>query len=340
MQPRAPDSPRFDPARIVLPAAALLTLLPFVSAGMGLALGLVLALALGNPYMARSRKATTTLLQIAVIGLGFGMDLRVVVRVGLHGIGTTLIGIAFCLLVGRALASLFRVRRDVATLVTVGTAICGGSAIAAIVPAIGANDEDATVSLAVVFVLNAVALLVFPMIGHAFGLGDASFGLWAALAIHDTSSVVGAASEYSAAALQIATTVKLTRALWIVPLALAIGAWRAREHRDRTASRAPAKKPWFILGFLAAAAIATFVPGMAPAGAVLSRVFRQVLVLTLFLVGANLSRASLRAVGLRPLALGVVLWANVAVTSFGAIRSGLVSMGAASAGPAATVSAR
>ncbi len=312
-------------ARVLLPVAALLTLAPSFTAGMGLALGIVLALLLGNPYAAFTRKATTTLLQGAVIGLGFGMDLRVVVRVGLHGVWMTLIGIVFCLGIGLVLATLFRVRRDVAILVTVGTAICGGSAIAAIVPVLGAKDEDATVSLAVVFFLNAVALLIFPLIGHALHLDDAAFGLWSALAIHDTSSVVGAASEYSAPALAIATTVKLARALWIVPLALVIGWWRTHLEHDSPAPRGSIKRPWFIAGFLAAAALATFVPVVAPHGQTLARVARQLLVLTLFLVGLNLSFSSLRRVGVRPLALGIALWAIVAITSLFAIRAGILT---------------
>ena len=316
---------RAGAARVVLPVAAVATLLPFVTTGMGLAAGIVLALVFGNPYAPLTRKVTATLLQGAVIGLGFGMDLRVVVRVGLHGVWMTLFGIVFCFAAGFLFANVLRVKRDVALLVTVGTAICGGSAIAAVVPVIGAKDEDASVSLAVVFMLNAIALLIFPFIGHAYHLDDPSFGLWSALAIHDTSSVVGAASEYSATSLAIATTVKLARALWIVPIALMIGWWRTHVEHDTAVASGSAKRPWFIAGFLIAAAIATFVPGMAPIGHTLARIARQLLVLTLFLVGANLSLKSLRIVGVRPLALGIALWALVAITSLLAIRAGILT---------------
>jgi len=331
--PPAPPTPLARLARVLVPLVALATLLPFVTTGEGLVLGMAIGLTLGNPYAATTKKVTTYLLQGAVVGLGFGMNLRVVVAVGIHGILYTAAGIALCFAAGHLLRALLKVPRDVGLLVTVGTAICGGSAIAAVVPAIGAKQEDATVSLAVVFLLNAVGLLLFPVLGHALGLSEARFGLWAALAIHDTSSVVGAASAYGKEALEIATTVKLARALWIVPLAMLIG-----ELHDRAQRRArgaggetdPQKKggaryPWFILGFLGAATVATFVPGMHDPGMILARGARQLLVLTLFLIGAGLTRAALRQAGARPLVLGVLLWLVSAVASLGGILSGLVT---------------
>jgi len=276
--------------RVLVPAGAVLCCLPFVSTGLGLLLGLVLALAAGNPYLARTRKLTPQLLALSVVGLGAGMDLRVVARVGAEGVVYTVAGIAAALAIGALLTRLLGVGRIVGTLISVGTAICGGSAI---------------------------ALFVFPPIGHALSLDDNQFGLWAALAIHDTSSVVGAAVAWGGKAVEIATTVKLARALWIVPLTIGIAWWHARTSGDATSGKA--KRPWFIAGFLLAAALATYVPGLQESGAALSRIARQALVVTLFFLGANLTRASLAPVGFRPLLLGVVLWALVASVSLGAV---------------------
>jgi uncharacterized integral membrane protein (TIGR00698 family) len=314
---------RLSLPHVILPAAAALCLLPFVSTGMGLLLGLVLALAFGNPYLAWTRKATHTLLAVSVVGLGAGMDLRVVARVGAHGILYTVLGIASALTLGALLTRLFKVSRDVGTLITVGTAICGGSAIAAVVPVLRPKEHEVSVALATVFLLNAVALFVFPPIGHAVGLTDAQFGLWSALAIHDTSSVVGAAVAWGGKAVEIATTVKLARALWIVPLTLAIGQWHRRT--SGAAASGKARRPWFIAGFVAAAALVTYVPGLQHAGHLVASASKQALVLTLFFIGASLTRSSLRAVGARPLALGVALWIAMAGLSLAAIAGHLIA---------------
>ncbi len=312
-----------SPAHLLLPAGAVLCLFPFVSTGLGLLLGLVLALAFGNPYLARTRKATSTLLALSVVGLGAGMDLRVVARVGAHGILYTVLGIGTALLLGALLTRFFRVGRNVGTLITVGTAICGGSAIAAVVPVLQPEEHEASVALATVFLLNAVALFIFPPIGHAAGLTDAQFGLWSALAIHDTSSVVGAAVAWGGKAVEIATTVKLARALWIVPLTLAVGQWHQRKNGGATKGKA--RRPWFIAGFIAAAALVTYVPGLQGAGHLVAGVAKQALVVTLFFIGASLTRSSIRAVGARPLALGVVLWIAMAGLSLAAIASHLIA---------------
>jgi uncharacterized integral membrane protein (TIGR00698 family) len=303
-------------------------LLPAVTTGMALLAGIGVAFVIGNPWSKTTKKLTTPLLQGAVVALGMGMDLRVVLGVGLHGLAATFVGIASCLLLGALLSRWLGVARDVGVLVSVGTAICGGSAIAAVVPVLRAKEDDATVALAVVFLLNAVGLVLFPWAGHALQLDEARFGLWAALSIHDTSSVVGAGSAYGPLALQTATTVKLARALWIVPVAFAIGAWHARATRDDDAgarqARPAGKPPWFVAGFIVAAAVATYVPGLHDVGLVVSRGARQVLVVTLFLIGSHVTRASLRAVGVRPLLLGVLLWVAVASTSLVAITAGLL----------------
>ncbi len=298
------------------------SLLPFVAGWMGLVAGIAVALTVGNPWPAQTKRWTPLLLQASVVGLGAGMDLLVVLKVGMHGVAWTVAGIALAIAGGLLLARALSVPRDVGILITVGTAICGGSAIAAVAPVIRAKDDDVSVSLATVFLLNSVGLLLFPILGHAFALDQPRFGLWAALAIHDTSSVVGAARQYGDEALRIATTVKLARALWIVPVALAAGAWRARQ-KDAVPGAPKAKRPWFIAGFLLAAALVTFVPALAPAGHVVFLVARQLLVLTLFLIGAGLSRSAVRTVGARPLLHGVLLWILVGATSLAAIASGL-----------------
>ena len=300
-----------------------------VTTGPSLLAGVALALVVGNPWSKTTKKLTTPLLQGAVVALGMGMDLRVVLGVGLHGLWATFVGIASCLTLGAVLSRWLRVGRDVGVLVSVGTAICGGSAIAAVVPAIRAKEDDATVALAVVFLLNAAGLLLFPWVGHALHLDETQFGLWAALSIHDTSSVVGAGSAYGPLALQTATTVKLARALWIVPVAFAVGAWHAHASRNdgddaSVRGRTAGKPPWFIAGFVVTAAVATYVPGMHDVGVIVARAARQILVLTLFLIGSHLTHASLRAVGVRPLLLGVLLWVAVASTSLAAITAGLV----------------
>jgi uncharacterized integral membrane protein (TIGR00698 family) len=311
------------PGAIAVPAGMAICVFPFVSTGAGLLLGLVFALAFGNPWPDRTRKVTSNLLALSVVGLGAGMDLRVVARVGAHGILYTIAGIATALAVGAILARLFGVGRNVGMLISVGTAICGGSAIAAVVPVLRPKEHETSVALGTVFLLNAVALFLFPVIGHVVGLRDAQFGLWSALAIHDTSSVVGAAVSWGGRAVEIATTVKLARALWIVPLTLAIAAWHRRANGEEV--RGKARRPWFVVGFLAAAAVVTYVPSLRPAGHVTAAIARQAMVLTLFLIGASLTRSSVRAVGVRPLLLGIALWIAVASLSLGAIAAGAIS---------------
>jgi uncharacterized integral membrane protein (TIGR00698 family) len=290
----------------------------------GLLMGIGIALAVGNPFLSRTRPVTPRLLQVCVVGLGASMDLRVVARVGLHGFATTFLGIAAALTAGAVLGRALGVPRATATLLSVGTAICGGSAIAAAAPVIGADEDETSVSLATVFVLNAVALLLFPLLGHMLGMGERAFGLWAALAIHDTSSVVGAASSYGREALVVATTTKLARALWIVPVTLGLGAWvRQRGPRSQQASRQ--KYPWFVLGFLVASALVTFAPALRVPGAIVAEAARRGLVLTLFLLGLGINKGSLVQVGARPLLQGVLLWLLVGAGSLAAIVSGLAA---------------
>jgi uncharacterized integral membrane protein (TIGR00698 family) len=312
-------------ARVVVPVVAAATLWPSVSSGAALLAGVVVAVTLGNPWPARSRRLAHRMLTWSVVGLGAGMNLAVVARVGLHGLGYTALGIASALGLGTLLGRRLRVARDTSLLVTVGTAICGGSAIAAVAPAIHARDHEVSIALVTVFLLNAIALLVFPVIGHHLHLGQDAFGLWCALAIHDTSSVVGAAAHYGPRALEVATAAKLARALWIVPVTFAIAIHRARTAPAAAASPIKPVMPWFIAGFLAIAALVTLVPALRGAGQLVSAGAHRLLAVTLFLMGLGLSRPALRALGVRPLVQAVALWAALAGMTLAAIVGGVIS---------------
>ena len=296
-------------ARIVVFVALLIGCASgYVSPPIALALGLALALTLGHPFPRQNSKATKILLQLSVIGLGFGMNLQTVVAAGKRGIAWTAATIAITLVLGFLAGRALRVNHTTAHLIASGTAICGGSAIAAVGPVVGATDEEMSVSLGTIFILNSIALFLFPPIGHRLGLTQSQFGVWAAIAIHDTSSVVGAAAKYGAEALKLATVVKLTRALWIVPLTLATAA-AFRKHSARIAI------PWFIGYYVVASVLRTY--GVLPVVicddiAMLARVG---LTVTLFLIGAGLSRKAIAAVGARPLLLGVILWIAISCAS-------------------------
>lgn len=278
-----------------------------ISPPVALTLGILFGLILTNPLPQESRTGARWLLQLSVVALGFGMDLHEVLKAGLNGFVYTALGIGFSFLVGISLAKLFQVGGSCGYLITTGTAICGGSAIAAVGPILNADAEEMAISLGTVFVLNSVALLIFPPLGHVLKLSQTQFGLWAALAIHDTSSVVGAASKYGAEALIIGTTVKLARALWIVPLALVTA---AIKH-----SKSKIQFPWFIAFFCLAAVLNTYLPAHSGDFHWLFQAGRLGLTATLFLIGAGISRETLRQVGWRPMALGIVLWLIVGTLS-------------------------
>ncbi len=278
-----------------------------VSPPFALALGLVFGFTVKHPYPAQLRLASKLLLQGAVVGLGFGMNLHDIIRTGKISFVYTFAGIAASLLAGHLIGKALKVGSKSSYLISTGTAICGGSAIAAVAPIIEASDEQIAVSMGTVFVLNSVALLMFPPIGAVLHLSQEQFGLWSALAIHDTSSVVGAAAKYGAVALAIATTVKLARALWIVPLSLATAAFR--KHKTSI------QWPWFILLFCLAAMLNTYLPAGVSVYAQLSRLGKLGLTATLFLIGSSVSRKTLRQVGIRPLLQGVFLWLLVASVS-------------------------
>jgi uncharacterized integral membrane protein (TIGR00698 family) len=290
----------------------------FISPPIALCAGIIFGLALPHPYAADSRALSKFLLQASVVALGFGMNLHEVLRAGRSGFLYTALGIGFALLVGYGLGKLIAVRGTISYLISAGTAICGGSAIAAIGPIVQASGEEMAVSLGTVFILNAIALFIFPVIGSAFGLSQSQFGLWAALAIHDTSSVVGAASRYGNEALVIATTVKLARALWIVPLALVTAAVKHSKSRVQI--------PWFIVLFCLAAVVSTYGPQELRLSQMFFQLGRLGLTVTLFLIGTGISRATLKEVGWRPLVQGVLLWILVGVTSLYFIRTGWIAL--------------
>jgi uncharacterized integral membrane protein (TIGR00698 family) len=303
-------------AKIIFFLILVLSLAGILSPPVALLVGILFGLSFQHPFAAASRTAARVLLQVSVVALGFGMNLHEVLKAGRGGFIYTALGISFALAVGMTLGKLLEVRGNSSFLISTGTAICGGSAIAAIGPILEANEEEMAVSLGTVFILNSVALLIFPPIGNALHLSQSQFGLWAALAIHDTSSVVGAASKYGAQALVVGTTVKLARALWIVPLALAVAA--IRHNRSRI------QFPWFILFFLLAALVTTYLPGFPSATRTFFTLGRYGLTATLFLIGAGISRTTLKEVGWRPLLQGVLLWMAVGMTSLYFIRIGYI----------------
>ncbi|WP_291272639.1 putative sulfate exporter family transporter [Geothrix sp.] len=322
----SPSAPASWIAKPLLMLGALLALAPFTPAAAALVGGALLALTLGNPLQALTRTWTHRLLPLAVVGLGADMNLRAVAKAGLHGLGYTALSLALVLALGLWLARWLKVDAEAGLLISVGTAICGGSAIAAVAPVIRAREQAISVALATVFLLNAAALVIFPPLGHAAGLSQDAFGLWSALAIHDTSSVVGAGLAYGPRALEVATTVKLARALWIVPLTLGLG-WFLARRQPAAPDAPPVKKPWFIAGFLAMAALVTFVPALHAPGHLIAVTARRVLVLTLFLIGAGLSREAVRSVGLRPFLQGLLLWLAVGSLGLGAVKLGWLSVG-------------
>jgi uncharacterized integral membrane protein (TIGR00698 family) len=290
----------------------------FVSPPVALVMGLIYGLSLPHAFGPQSKIASRYLLQLSVIGLGFGMNLHQVIKAGRSGFIYTTLGISFALLAGMGLGKLFGVQRVPAFLISTGTAICGGSAIAAMGPITDATDEEMAIALGTVFVLNSIALLIFPPIGVSLKMTQSQFGLWAALAIHDTSSVVGAAAKYGSEALGIATTVKLARALWIVPVAMGTALVRG--------AKAKIQWPWFIAFFCLAAVCKTYWPAEASAYAVAVKAAKIGLTATLFLIGSGISIGTIKRVGHRPLLQGIILWLIVLTLSLWLIRIGWIAL--------------
>jgi uncharacterized integral membrane protein (TIGR00698 family) len=290
---------------IILAASGLISP-PFALLG-----GLIYGLTLVHPFHVESKTLSKFLLQASVVALGFGMNLHQVVRAGQSGFVYTALSITGAMLLGLGLGYLIHVQQKPSFLISAGTAICGGSAIAAVGPIAEANEEEMAVSLGTVFILNSVALFLFPAIGLALHMSQTQFGLWAALAIHDTSSVVGATAKYGAAALAVGTTIKLARALWIVPLSVATALFLK--------SKAKIQWPWFILFFCLAALLNTLLPAYTGTFGAMSHLGKIGLTVTLFLIGTGLNKQTLAKVGVRPLLQGLILWLIVGSTSLALI---------------------
>ena len=284
----------------------------FLSASFALALGLVVGIVFFNPFPDKSKVVTKYLLQGAIIGLGFGMNFTKVVEAGREGFVFTLMTIGAAMGLGYLLGRWLKVEKGISYLISVGTAICGGSAIAAVSQVIKADDKEISVSIGTVFILNAVALFIFPPIGNWFGMSQEQFGVWAAIAIHDTSSVVGAASQYGNESLMIATTVKLARALWIIPLALITSVVFKKQS-------SASSFPWFILFFILASLFNTYIeiPEFLSTG--ILKISKLAFSVTLFLIGAGISLKTIKKVGARPLIQGVALWLVILLASLAVI---------------------
>jgi len=309
---KAPVSPQSGIRKGIFILLALLCLTPFISAPVALLLGLIVANTTGHPYLQHNGKATKKLLQISVIGLGFGMNLHSAIKAGKEGILFTIASILGTLILGYIIGKLLKIERKTSHLIASGTAICGGSAIAAVGPVINADAKQMSVALGIVFILNSVALFIFPAIGHALHLSETQFGIWSAIAIHDTSSVVGAASKYGPHALEVATTVKLARALWIIPLSLGT-AIVFKNGSNKI------KIPWFIGLFILAMILNTYLPVLDTIAPYVVKIAKAGLTLTLFLIGAGLSLPMIRSVGVRPFIQGVVLWIVISLAALWAV---------------------
>jgi uncharacterized integral membrane protein (TIGR00698 family) len=290
-----------------------LCLSPLISPPIALLMGLIIAQFIGHPYLNLNHKATHILLQVSVVGLGFGMNVNSALKAGKDGFIFTVISIIGTIVIGYYLGKLLKIEEKISFLIATGTAICGGSAIAAISPVIKANEKQISVALGTIFILNSVALVVFPFIGTYFNLSESQFGLWCAIAIHDTSSVVGAAGKYGAQALEVATTVKLARALWIIPIAL-LSTIIFKNNDTKI------KIPYFIGLFILAMIANTYIPFVQNYSHYITGFAKAMLTLTLFLIGCGLSRKVLTSVGYKPLIQGIVIWAIISlVTLWGII---------------------
>lgn len=282
----------------------------FITPALALFAGLVFALIFPMPFPKFNKKGSKYLLQASVVGLGFGMNVVTALKSGSEGMMFTIVSVIGVMAFGILIGIWMHLNRKTAYLISSGTAICGGSAIAAVGPVLKADDHEMAVSLGVIFILNAIALFIFPPIGHYFGMTQAQFGTWAAIAIHDTSSVVGAGDAYGAEACQIATLIKCTRALWIIPLAFAT----MFIFRDKKGSKVSI--PWFIFLFVAAMVVNTYCGIPSAVSDTIVYISKKALVVTLFFIGAGLSVGMVKKVGIRPLLLAILLWIIIGVSSF------------------------
>jgi len=300
--------------QLVFFLALIFCLTPYASPPIALALGLLIALTIGHPFQKYNSKAIKILLQVSVVGLGFGMNFGNVLEAGKSGILFTIATIFGTLTLGYFIGRWLKIERKTSHLIASGTAICGGSAIAAVGPVLDANENEMSVALGTVFILNSIALFIFPMIGEYLKLSQTQFGIWAAIAIHDTSSVVGAAAKYGDEALRIATTVKLARALWIVPVALGT-AFLFKSEKKKV------NIPYFIFLFVLASIARTYLPIESKVFDIFVSIAKTGLVVTLFLIGAGLSRKTIRSVGFKPFLEGIILWLVIGSVSLWAVIS-------------------
>jgi len=298
----------FTTRELIFIVFAFICATPIVSPPIALLIGIFIAQFVGHPYLQYNAKASHLLLQVSVVGLGFGMNLGNAIKSGREGLTFTLVSIFTTLILGFIFGKMLRLDKKIAYLVSVGTAICGGSAIVAVSPVIRADEKQVSVALGTIFILNAIALFLFPTIGHLVNLSPTQFGMWCAIAIHDTSSVVGAASKYGTQALEVATTVKLVRALWIVPVAFASSFLFKNEDKK-------IKLPYFIAFFVLAMFMNTYFTFIQHYGHYMVLIAKSGLTLTLFLIGSGLSRSVLAAVGFRPLVQGILLWLIISCLS-------------------------
>jgi len=287
---------------------AIATLTPFINPPLALLMGLIFSQVIVHPYKKYNSKITKILLQVSVVGLGFGINLFEAAKAGEEGLILTISTIFLTLLIGTFLGKILRIKKNTTALISTGTAICGGSAIAAVSPVLDAKEDEMSVALATIFILNSLALFIFPYIGEVLNLSQEQFGLWSAIAIHDTSSVVGAASKYGEEALKIATTVKLERALWIIPVTI-LYTFIYKKKGVKISI------PYFIFFFVVAMIINTYIPETTDYGRYIVIIAKKGLTLTLFFIGLGLSRDAVKSVGVKPLVLGVLLWIIISVSS-------------------------
>ncbi len=294
--------------KVVFILAMVLCVSGYVSSPVALVGGFFFSYFLGHPFLSLNSKAVNWLLKIAVVGLGFGMNLKETLAAGKDGFILTVFSIVITLVLGYFLGKILKMNRKSSHLISSGTAICGGSAIAAVAPVINASEKDISIALGVIFLLNSIALIVFPPLGHLFGLSQHEFGLWCAIAIHDTSSVVGAAYTFGEEALKVATTVKLARALWIIPLSI----FSVFLFKGKGKS---VKIPYFIFLFILAIILNSYLPIPEIITGGITSISKSLLVLTLFLIGAGLSIDKIKSAGWKPMILGISLWVFISISS-------------------------
>jgi len=290
-----------------------LCFMPFISPSLALGLGIVLSL-MGLKHDDIT-KYTSFSLHASIVLMGFGMNLTQVISASKTGFIDTAISVVFVMCIGLLITRILKIESKIGLLISAGTAICGGSAIAAVAPVVNAKNYQVSFSLVVIFILNAIALLIFPILGHYFNMSQETFGTWAAIAIHDTSSVVGAGATYGVKALEVATTVKLIRALWIIPLSLVI----AFTQKDKANGKI--KIPWFIGLFVASILTAYLFPSNAVSYEHLNWLGKRGMVIALFLIGSNISFSEAKQAGFKSFVLGVLLWFLIAISSFLALTS-------------------